>query len=57
MIGRIARLFFGSANERFVKSLQPIVDEVNALEKDVSALSDEKLRERTAWLKKRLADG
>ncbi len=57
MIGRIARLFFGSANERFVKSLQPIVDEVNALEKDVAPLSDEKLRERTAWLKKRLAEG
>ena len=57
MIGRIARLFFGSANERFVKSLQPIVDEINALEKDVAPLSDEKLGTRTAWLKKRLAEG
>jgi len=57
MIGRIARLFFGSANERFLKALQPIVDEINALEKDIVPLSDEKLRERTAWLKKRLADG
>jgi len=57
MIGRIARLFFGSANERFVKSLQPIVDEVNAFEKDVAPLSDEKLRARTDWLKKRLAEG
>ncbi len=57
MIGRIARLFFGSANDRFVKSLQPTVDEINALEKDVTSLSDEKLKERTAWLKKRLADG
>ena len=57
MIGRIARLFFGSANERFLKQLYPIVDEVNALEKDVTSLSDEKLKERTAWLKKRLADG
>src|SRR5581483_1552176 len=57
MIGRIARLLFGSANERFLKTLHPIVDEINALEKDVAPLSDEKLRERTAWLKKRLADG
>ena len=57
MIGRIARLFFGSANERFLKTLHPIVDEVNALEKDVAPLTDEKLRERTAWLKKRLAEG
>jgi preprotein translocase subunit SecA len=57
MIGRIARLVFGSANERFLKQLRPIADEINALEKDVAPLSDEKLRERTAWLKKRLADG
>ena len=57
MIGRIARLFFGSANERFLKTLEPIVDEINALEKDVAPLSDEKLRARTDWLKKRLAEG
>src|SRR5262245_24991311 len=57
MIGRIARIFFGSANERFVKSLKPTADEITALEKDVAPLSDEKLRERTAWFKKRLADG
>jgi preprotein translocase subunit SecA len=57
MIGRIARLFFGSANERFLKTLQPLVDEIHELEKEVAPLTDEKLRARTDWLKKRLADG
>jgi preprotein translocase subunit SecA len=57
MIGRLAQVFFGSANQRFLKRLEPTVDRINALEKDVAALSDEKLRERTAWLKKRIADG
>src|SRR5687768_15290434 len=57
MIGRFARSFFGSANERTLKRIQPIVARVNELEKDVVALSDEQLRARTDWLKKRLADG
>ncbi len=57
MIGRLAQVFFGSANQRFLKRLEPTVAHINTLEKDVSALTDEKLKERTAWLKKRLADG
>src|SRR5262249_54353224 len=57
MIGRFARLLFGSANERLVKSLQPNVEKINAIEKDVAPLSDEQLRARTEWLRKRGADG
>jgi preprotein translocase subunit SecA len=57
MIGAIARRFFGSANDRFVKSLQPLVDEVNGAEPALAAMSDDELRGRTATLKARLAAG
>ena len=57
MIGALARRLFGSANDRYIKSLQPLVDEINALEPEVAALSDDDLRARTAALKERLAQG
>src|SRR5438105_2838050 len=57
MFGALARRLFGSANDRYIKSLQPIVDEVNAQEPRLAALSDEQLRGQTDVLKKRLADG
>ena len=57
MIGALLRKVFGSANERYVKSLQKYVAKINALEPDVAALSDDELKARTPWLKQRLADG
>src|SRR5271154_3838343 len=57
MIGALARRLFGSANDRYVKSLQSMVDAINALEPEVEALSDEALRARTPWLKERLEKG
>jgi len=44
MIGAIARRLFGSANDRFLKSLQPLVDAINAAEPSLVALSDDELR-------------
>jgi preprotein translocase subunit SecA len=57
MIGALARRVFGSANDRYVKSLQPLVDEINAAEPALVALTDEDLRARTAALKERLGQG
>ncbi len=57
MIGAIARKFFGTANERFLKSLHPIVEAINAAEPEVAKLSDEELRARTGWLKERYQAG
>jgi preprotein translocase subunit SecA len=57
MIGALARRVFGSANDRYIKSLQSLVDEVNAAEPALAALSDDDLRARTAALKERLAQG
>jgi preprotein translocase subunit SecA len=57
MIGALARQLFGSANDRYVKSLAPLVDEINALEPELVALDDDALRARTHRFKDRLADG
>jgi preprotein translocase subunit SecA len=57
MIGAVARKLFGSANERRIRSYQPRVDAINAMEAEVAALSDDELRGRTATFKKQVADG
>src|SRR6201995_2529841 len=57
MIGAVARKLFGSANERRIRSYQPRVAAINALEKEVSALSDEALKARTETFKKQIAEG
>jgi len=57
MLQAIAKSLFGSANDRYVKKLQPIVDAVNSLEPEIEALDDETLKARTPWLRERLANG
>src|ERR1700732_2006431 len=57
MIGALARKFFGSANDRRIKGYQSRVDAINALEPEISALSDEALKGRTAEFRKQLAEG
>jgi preprotein translocase subunit SecA len=56
-LGAIARKLFGSANDRRMKTLQPKVAAINALEKEVQALSDEQLRARTVQFREELAAG
>lgn len=57
MISAIARRMFGSANDRYVKSLYKQVAAINALEPEIEALDDDALRARTAWFRERLAAG
>jgi len=57
MLQNFAKKFFGSANERYIKGLQDIVDAVNALEPALEALSDEDVKARTPWLRERLENG
>ena len=45
---------FGSSNQRFLKSIMPLVEKVNSLEPSVQKLSDEELRGRTAAFKERV---
>ena len=48
---------FGDANETQVKKLWPIVAEINELEPEIEALSDEQLRAKTDEFRERIADG
>jgi preprotein translocase subunit SecA len=57
MLEAIAKRLFGSANDRYLKKLDPDVQAINALEPAMEALSDADLAARTPWLKDRLAKG
>ena len=48
---------FGSRNERQLKRMSRVVAQINGLETDFQALSDEALRAKTDEFRKRLADG
>jgi preprotein translocase subunit SecA len=57
MIAALAKTIFGSANDRYVRSLGKIVDATNAFEPTISALSDDELRGQTDLFRQRLAAG
>ena len=57
MIGKILTKVFGSSNERYLKSLKPIVNRINELEKDVQPLDDEALAAKTVEFKQRVVNG
>jgi preprotein translocase subunit SecA len=46
---------FGTANERVIKRLWPVVAEINALEPSIQALTDEELRAKTVEFRARIA--
>lgn len=47
---------FGDANERYIKSLEPIVVQINELEKEFQNFNDEQLKLKTKEFKERLND-
>ncbi len=55
--GTLASKVFGSSNERKLKKYGPIVAQINALEPEVAALSDEALRARTETFRARVREG
>jgi len=48
---------FGSNNDRILKSLQPIIDEINHLEPQIKLLSDEQIPQKTIEFKQRIEKG
>ena len=48
---------FGTRSQRELKKIQPMVDQILALEDSYKALSEEELRGKTAVFKQRLAEG
>ncbi|HTH99689.1 MAG TPA: preprotein translocase subunit SecA, partial [Acidisoma sp.] len=57
MFGSLARVIFGSSNDRVLRGYRRIVPQVNAFEPEMAALSDEALRAKTTVLKDRLGGG
>ena len=56
-LGTLARKVFGTPNDRKVKSVRPLVAQINALEPQFAALSDEDIIAKTAEFKERVAKG
>ncbi|NDY70825.1 preprotein translocase subunit SecA [Desulfobacter hydrogenophilus] len=48
---------FGSNNDRILKKIQPIIDQINEFEPQIQALSDIQIGEKTTEFKNRLAKG
>ncbi|MBS0511351.1 MAG: preprotein translocase subunit SecA [Proteobacteria bacterium] len=57
MISGLLKKIFGSRNDRLVRQYSQTVRKINALEPEISGLSDEALRGKTAEFKQRVADG
>jgi preprotein translocase subunit SecA len=56
-LAALARKIFGSTSDRAVKRFHGKVDQINALETELEALSDEALRARTETFKAQIRDG
>lgn len=57
MVGPLLTKIFGSKNERELKRLQPLVEQINRLEPEMAGLSDQELAAKTDEFRQRLAAG
>lgn len=57
MFQSLAKSLFGSSNDRYVKSLGKIVNQINALEPQIQALSDDELKAQTDKFRRMLDEG
>lgn len=48
---------FGTSNERILKKIQPVIDQINSLEPKMMSLTDAELRQKTDEFKERLSRG
>jgi len=56
ILGSIAKIFGGSAQERAMKDVAPIVDKINAAYTTLTAISNDELRSKTFEFKSRIAE-
>ena len=56
-LGKIAKKVFGTPNDRKIKAIQPLVDQINSLEKEFEGLSDAAIISKTKVLKNRAESG
>lgn len=57
MLGGFAKALFGSSNDRYVKSIMKIVEQINALEDEIAVMDDDRLKGQTQIFRDRLAAG
>jgi preprotein translocase subunit SecA len=57
MFGKVAKALFGSSNDRYVKSLDKIVKQINAFEPAMQAMTDAELTAQTAKFRAQLTGG
>ena len=57
MFQKLLAKAFGTKNDRELKKIRPIVEQVNSLEAAVKALSDDQLRGKTVEFRQKLAQG
>ena len=57
MFGGIAKSLFGSSNDRYVKSLNPVLARIATFEPALQAMDDAALANQTAVFRERLANG
>jgi preprotein translocase subunit SecA len=55
--GKLSKMVFGTPNDRKIKATKTIVDQINALEPEFEALSDDGLIEKTSEFKARVEGG
>ncbi len=57
MIGKLLTKVFGSANDRILKEIKPLVKKINDLESEIEPLDDAALAAKTVEFRERLANG
>ena len=56
MFNKVVAAVFGTSNEREIKRIQPLVEEINSLEPAMKPLSDEQLRAKTDEFRQRIRE-
>ncbi|MET0104790.1 MAG: preprotein translocase subunit SecA [Sedimenticola sp.] len=57
MVSKILRKVFGSRNQRLIKRMSKVVDQINGLESQLQGLSDDELKSKTAGFREQLEAG
>ncbi|HCY86284.1 MAG TPA: preprotein translocase subunit SecA [Desulfobacteraceae bacterium] len=57
MVLKFFTKIFGSNNDRILKRIQPIVDQINALEPEIQAMTDEEMAGKTHEFRNRISKG
>ena len=52
MLDGFLKRFFGSANDRYIKKIQPLVNQINQQESTLKNLSDDQLKAPNAMVEK-----